>query len=112
MRLVCDVNFVLYGDGVDPNAELMGLNLRIGHSNLPNGADPLDAVWGKQRARYFELTNATRVAEGLPPLANDEDFDPALALARREQYIEAELRHCEEIEMSVDRSTIEADNPL
>lgn len=90
----------------------MALNLRIGHANLPDGSDPLDAVWGVQRARYFELINAKRVAEGHPPLVNDEESDPAIAVSRREQYIEAELRHCEAIQMNVDRVTVEAENPL
>lgn len=97
---------------MDPEHELMTLHFRIGQSNLPPDVDQLDAIWGKQRARYFELTNERRAEKGLPPLVNDEDENPELAIARREQYVEAELRHYEEIEFETDRATVEADNPL
>ena len=63
----------------------------------PWGIESDDFLYGEERARYYELVNATRAAEGLEPLVNDEAGKPEFTVDRARRVEAAVAAHEEHI---------------
>lgn len=63
----------------------------------PWGIEGDDFLYGEERARYYELVNATRAAEGLEPVVNDEAGNPELTVDRMRRVEAAASAHEEHI---------------